>query len=160
MLKIDRENIKKKQELILFLKGIAMGIANIIPGVSGGTIALLTNIYERLINALKKFDITAIKLLLSMKFKNFVNYTDLIFLIWLFSGSLFGVFSIAKLFEYMFEFYPIMIWSFFFGLILASVYYIGKKIKNWNIYNFIILIFGQNVEIKIYLFKPAIENEK
>ena len=159
MLKIDRENIKKKQELILFLKGIAMGIANIIPGVSGGTIALLTNIYERLINALKKFDITAIKLLLSMKFKNFVNYTDLIFLIWLFSGSLFGVFSIAKLFEYMFKFYPIMIWSFFFGLILASVYYIGKKIKNWNIYNFIILIFGAIVAISLLFFEPANENE-
>ena len=60
-----------------------MGVANIIPGVSGGTIALVTNIYERLINALKKFDLTAIKLLLSMKFKKFAEHTDLIFLTWL-----------------------------------------------------------------------------
>ena len=98
-----------------------MGVANIIPGVSGGTIALVTNIYERLINALKKFDLTAIKFLLSLEFKKFAKHTDLTFLTWLFSGSLFGVFSVAKLFEYMFEFYPIMILSFFFGLILASV---------------------------------------
>ena len=159
VLKINKEHIKKNQKLILFLKGIAMGVANIIPGVSGGTIALVTNIYERLINALKKFDLTAIKLLLSMEFKKFANHTDLIFLTWLFSGSLFGVFSVAKLFEYMFKFYPIMIWSFFFGLILASVYFIGKKINNWNIYNFIIFIIGAIVATSLLFLEPANEND-
>ena len=111
--------------LILFLKGMAMGVANVIPGVSGGTIALITEIYEELINSLKSFDIKALKLLISFDFRGFIKYTNLYFLLAILGGSVASVFSIANLFKFLFANYPILIWAFFFGLILASVYYVG-----------------------------------
>ena len=148
-----------KENFILFMKGMAMGIANIIPGVSGGTIALVTNIYEKLINTLKKFDTHAIKLLFSFKIKKLTEYIDLNFLIWVFGGSLIGVFSIAKLFEHLFEHHPLLIWSFFFGLILASVYFIGKRIKKWGYLNYIITALGVIIAISLLFLEPAQEND-
>lgn len=94
------------------LKGAAMGAANVIPGVSGGTIALITGIFERLINAIKSFDIAALKLLFSGKLKDFAKHVDLYFLISLFFGVGMAVVSLAKLFKFLFEFYPIYIWAF------------------------------------------------
>ena len=117
-----------KKYFILLLKGIAMGIANVIPGVSGGTIALITNIYEELINSLKSFNLNALKMILSLKFKEFANYTNFNFLIIIFGGSAISVFGIAWIFDFLFENYPKYIWGFFFGLILASIYYIIKRI--------------------------------
>ena len=136
-----------------------MGIANVIPGVSGGTIALVTNIYEKLIISLKSFDRQALKLLLSMQLSKLVEYTNFYFLLSVFSGSIFSVFSIANLFKYLFDNYPIMIWAFFFGLILASIYYIGKRIKEWNITNIISLLVGVIIAISVTLLEPATEND-
>ena len=121
-----------KKHFILFLKGIAMGVANVIPGVSGGTIALITEIYEDLINSLKSFDLKACKLLITFKFKEFVEYTNFYFLAAIFGGSIVSVFSIASIFKYLFDNFPLFIWAFFFGLILASVYFVGKRITQWN----------------------------
>ena len=112
--------------LILFIKGIAIGIANIIPGVSGGTIALITEIYEKLINSLKSFDIKALKLLISFDFGGFIKHTNLYFLLAVFTGSIASVFSIANLFKFLFANYPILIWAFFFGLILTSSFFIPE----------------------------------
>ena len=75
-----------KNRLLLFLKGIAMGVANVIPGVSGGTIALITGIYEQLINSLKSFDKTALQLIMKFDIKSFINHTNLYFLISVFGG--------------------------------------------------------------------------
>ena len=97
-----------------------MGAANVIPGVSGGTIALITGIFERLINALKSFDLTAIKLFFTGKFNAFAKHVDLSFLCALFFGIAIAILSLAKLLKYLFEFYPIFIWAFFFGLVVAS----------------------------------------
>lgn len=141
------------------LKGMAMGIANVIPGVSGGTIALITGIFERLINAIKSFDLNAIKLLFNLKFKEFYKYTDLGFLIALFLGVGLAIIIIAKLFEYLFLNYPVYIWSFFFGLILASIYFVGKTIEKWNLGVVIFFILGAAIAISLTLMTPATQND-
>ena len=91
-----------KNYIILFIKGMAMGIANVIPGVSGGTIALITEIYEELINSLKSFDIKALKLITSYNIKGFIQHTNMYFLLIVFGGSIASVFSVANLFKYLF----------------------------------------------------------
>ena len=147
-----------KRYLLLFIKGIAMGIANIIPGVSGGTIALITEIYEEFINSLKSFDLKTLKLLLSFRFKEFIDHTNLYFLISVLGGSLFSMFSVAKLFEYLFDFYPEELWSFFFGLIIASVYYIALRVKKWRIGSYIFFIIGTSIAVALALLSPSSEN--
>ena len=141
------------------LKGIAMGVANVIPGVSGGTIALITGIFERLINALKSFDITAIKMLLKGRIKEFIRYTDLYFLIAVFAGVFIAIISIARLFDYLFQHYPVYIWAYFFGLILASVFFVGKTIQKWNLVVILFLIAGTAFAVFLSYMNPATENE-
>ena len=131
--------------LLLLLKGMAMGIANIIPGVSGGTIALITNIYEELINSLKSFNIQALRLLVSFKIKELIEYTNFKFLIIVFGGSIVSVFGTAWIFDFFLTHYPKYIWGFFFGLILASIYYIVKRVVNWNYKTISGTIFGKKV---------------
>ncbi|MEE2699784.1 MAG: DUF368 domain-containing protein [Bacteroidota bacterium] len=143
---------------LLFLKGVAMGIANVIPGVSGGTIALITEIYEKLINSLKSLDSKALKLLLSLDVQAFIKYTNFYFLLSVFGGSVVSVFSIANLFEYLFEHHPILIWAFFFGLILASVYFVGKRIENWGSTSKIALCLGTLTAVSLCFITPATEN--
>ena len=132
-----------------------MGAANVIPGVSGGTIALVTNIYEDFINALKSCNGTAIKLLLSGRFKEFSNHINLPFLTAILIGIVISIFSIAKLFEFLLNEYPAQIWGFFFGLVLASIYYIGKTIKNWNWQNIIAILVGASIALTISFLNPA-----
>jgi len=135
-----------------------MGAANVIPGVSGGTIALITGIFIRLINAIKSFDTTAIKLLLRGKFKEFARHTDLVFLLSLLTGILTAIVSLAKLLEYLFQHHPIYVWSFFFGLVLASVYFVGKTVNKWHAGAIISFIIGAAIAISISVLTPASEN--
>jgi putative membrane protein len=148
-----------KEIISLFFKGMAMGAANVIPGVSGGTIALITGIFERLINAIKSFNGKAFKLLFSGKLKEFIEHTDLIFLIALFGGVAASIISVARLFDYLFNHYPVYIWSFFFGLILASVYFVGKTVEKWNLSVIIAFLIGTAAAISITLLTPASEND-
>ena len=143
----------------LFLKGIAMGVANVIPGVSGGTIALITGIYEELIDSLKSFDKKALKYILSFKINEFIDYTNLYFIIAVFGGSIFSVFSIANLFKFLFSNYPLYIWSFFFGLIIASIFFVGKKINKWNKSSVIALVLGIIIALSFTNISPASEND-
>ena len=147
-----------KNYLILFLKGMGMGVANVIPGVSGGTIALITEIYEDLIKSLKSFDKKAFQLLLSFNIKDFITHTNFYFLTAVFSGSIVSVFTVASLFKYLFENYPILIWAFFFGLIVASIIYVGKRIKTWSKATIISLLIGTILSISISFMTPATEN--
>ena len=147
-----------KKHLFLFLKGITMGVANVIPGVSGGTIALITEVYEELINSLKSFDLKALKLLIKGQFKDFTVHTNLYFLISVFGGSVFSMFSVAKLFEFLFEFYPEELWSFFFGLILASVYYVGIRVGIWKIRSYVFFIIGTAIAVSLALLSPSSES--
>ncbi len=147
-----------KEYFFLVLKGMGMGAANVVPGVSGGTIALITGIFERLINAIKSFNPTAVKLLLSGKIKEFVKYVDLWFLVAIFSGIGVAIISLAKLFDFLFQNYPIYIWSYFFGLVLASVYFVGKTVKRWNTSVIVSFLLGTAVAVSISLLTPASEN--
>ena len=135
-----------------------MGAANVIPGVSGGTIALVTGVYEELIESLKSFNIQAIRLLLKKDFKGFSTYIHLDFLIVLFLGVGLSIVSLAKLIEYLFNKNEQLVWSFFFGLILASIYYVGKMVKNWNIVSVSSLILGITLASSLALIKPVSEN--
>ena len=144
--------------LFYMLKGLAVGVANIIPGVSGGTIALITGIFERLINAIKSFGLGVLKLLLQGKFKEFAEKTDLFFLISLFAGVIIAIVVLAKIFEDLFLNYPIYIWSYFFGLVLASVYFVGKTIDKWSISVIVLFVLGAVVAVVLSLINPAAEN--
>ncbi len=148
-----------KDFVLLFLKGMGMGAANVIPGVSGGTIALITGIFERLINSIKSFDLKAIQLILTFKIKDFIKHTDLLFLIAVLSGALVSVFSLAKLLEFLLATYPIYIWAFFFGLILASVYFVGKTIEKWSLSVIVIFIIGTGIATALSLLDPATQND-
>jgi len=135
-----------------------MGAANVIPGVSGGTIAFITGIYERLIYALKSLNTKALSFLLKGKLKDFAQYTDLGFLTALTVGVAVSILSLAKLLDYLFLTYPVLLWAFFFGLIIASVYYVGKQVQRWNASTFIALIIGTVMAVGISLLSPASEN--
>jgi len=152
-------NKKLNNYLLALLKGIGMGAANVIPGVSGGTIALITGIFERIINALKSFDATAIKLLFKGKIKELIDYIDFYFLVAVFSGMLISIFSLARLFEYLFANYPVYIWSYFFGLILASVYFVGKTIEKWSLSVVITFIIGTAIAVVLSFLNPAVQND-
>lgn len=136
-----------------------MGVANVIPGVSGGTIALITGIYEELIDSLKSFDKKALKYILSFKINEFIDYTNLYFIIAVFGGSIFSVFSIANLFKFLFSNYPLYIWSFFFGLIIASIFFVGKKINKWDKSSVIALAIGTTIALSFTNISPASEND-
>ena len=147
-----------KEYISLIIKGMAMGTANVIPGVSGGTIALITGIFERLIDAIKSLNINAIKLLFSGKIHEFISYIDFWFLVSVFSGVGISIISIAHLFEYLFINYPIYLWSFFFGLVLSSVFFVGKTVKKWNISVITTFIIGTIIAVTISTLTPASEN--
>jgi len=148
-----------KEAIINIFKGIAMGAANVIPGVSGGTIALITGIFERLINSIKSFNLKALKLLTAGKLKDFIKHTDFYFLISILIGIIIAIFSVAKLFEFLFIEYPVYIWSFFFGLILASVYFVGKTINKWNLSVIIAFTIGSLTALLFTFLSPATENQ-
>ncbi len=147
-----------KQAVVWMLKGAAMGAANVIPGVSGGTIALITGIFERIINAVKHFDLQALKFLFKGRFKDFSAHVDLKFLIFIFIGVGLAIVSIARLFEFLFVNYPVFIWAFFFGLVLSSVYFVAKRISTWNFASVLSFIIGTAAAVSISLLSPAGEN--
>ena len=148
-----------KHYFILLIKGMSMGIANVIPGVSGGTIALITGIYEDLINSLKSFDTKSLKLITSLDISGFIKHTNLYFLIAVFGGSIVSVFSIASLFKYLLDEKEILVWAFFLGLIIASIYFVGKRIKKWNSKTIFTLIIGTLIAVSLSFMTPASEND-
>lgn len=147
-----------REHIANFLKGFAMGVANVIPGVSGGTIALLTGIFERLINALKSFDVEAVRLLLKFKLREFAQHVDFGFLLSVFVGVGVSIISVAKLLEFLFQSYPVYVWSFFFGLILVSVWFVGKSIGKIDVAAAVSFVVGAAVAFGLSVMNPATEN--
>lgn len=143
----------------LFFKGFGVGAANVIPGVSGGTIALLTGIFEELINSLKSIDIQAIRLLLTGKFREFSNKVNFFFLVAVFGGAVFSIFTLARLLEFLFLNYPVFIWAYFFGLILASVYFVGRTIGKWTTPVMLFFLAGTLFAAGITYLNPATQND-
>ncbi|MFT7113863.1 MAG: putative membrane protein [Candidatus Azotimanducaceae bacterium] len=140
------------------LKGFAMGAANVIPGVSGGTIALITGIYEEFLMTLKSINLKAFKLFFTFQWTALAAHINIKFLASILIGTTVSLFTIAKLFKYLFASHPIQIWAFFFGLILASVYFIGKTVSKWNVASFAFLLLGATIAIGISFLEPASEN--
>ncbi|GAA3613209.1 DUF368 domain-containing protein [Flavivirga amylovorans] len=128
--------------LIISLKGLAMGAADAVPGVSGGTIAFISGIYEDLISSISNINVSLFKTLFSKGLKAFWEQLNGNFLLALASGIIISFVSFMKLAKYLLENHPILIWSFFFGLIVASIYFVGKQISKWNIPVIIALIIG------------------
>lgn len=144
----------------LVLKGMGMGAANVIPGVSGGTIALITGIFEPLIDSLKSINSKALKLFFTGRWKEFANHIQLEFLIAVFLGVGISLFSLARILQYLFESYPVLVWAFFFGLIIASVFIVGKSVSKWGISVYLSFAIGTTVALLITFFKPAQENDQ
>ncbi|MFK7900268.1 MAG: DUF368 domain-containing protein [Cyclobacteriaceae bacterium] len=139
----------------VFLKGLAMGAADVVPGVSGGTVAFITGIYERLLNALKSFNLSLLKLIFKGKIKEAWRHIDGIFLLSLFIGILLSVVSLAKVIGWCLHDYPQLLWSFFFGLIIASIIYIIRQIDHWNVSQGVTLVIGIGIALLITSLSPS-----
>ncbi|GLQ31152.1 DUF368 domain-containing protein [Litoribrevibacter albus] len=132
----------KPQKIQLFLKGLAMGAADVVPGVSGGTIAFITGIYGRLLSAINRFDLQALKLLKSAKFSELWRYLDGTFLLILGSGILISILSLAKAVTWTLIHYPEPLWSFFAGLILASSWFVLNEVERWRFIERLLMLLG------------------
>ncbi|MCK5824296.1 MAG: DUF368 domain-containing protein [Ichthyobacteriaceae bacterium] len=143
------------QYIIISLKGMAMGMADVVPGVSGGTIAFISGIYEEFINSLNSIDATAFKLLFKLDIKGFWKHINGNFLASLGIGIAISIVSLSKLILYLLENKPVLLWAFFFGLIIASILLIGKQIKEWNLRVVIAMILGSILSYYITIAEPA-----
>lgn len=132
-----------------------MGAADVVPGVSGGTIALITGIYEELIDSLKSINIEAVKLLFKGRIGQFWSKINGSFLVAVFTGILLSVFSLARILKWVLISYPILIWAFFFGLIIASAVIVIRSIKSWDISKMIALTLGLVSMVLITRFSPS-----
>ena len=147
----------------IFFKGMAMGIADIIPGVSGGTIAIITGVYEEFLSTLNRIDFKIFKLLFNGEFKKTSKKYNLSFLLSLSIGIFTSIIILSYYITYFLENYPIALWSFFFGLILSSIFFLLNQIKNWNLKNFpfvfttklYLLVFGLLIAIYIQTLNPG-----
>ncbi len=140
---------------MLLIKGMGMGAADVIPGVSGGTIAFITGIYEELIHSLKSVNFEALKLVFRGKFKDFWKKINGNFLLAVFSGIFISVISLAKLIDYLLREQPVLVWAFFFGLILASSLVVARRISKWNLNIFIAFIIGTGAAFYITSVAPS-----
>jgi len=145
-----------KDFLVIGIKGMGMGAADIVPGVSGGTIAFITNIYEELIDSIKSINLASLKLLFGKNgIAEFWKAINANFLLSVFIGIAVSVFSLAKVLKIALEQYPVMVWAFFFGLIIASAIIIAGGIKKWNISTVISLLVGIVIAYFITVLTPA-----
>ena len=144
------------KNLAVALKGYAMGAANVIPGVSGGTIALLTGIFNELVEALNALmSFSSWKLLFKGKLKEFWNAVHGTFLLWLAIGVAVSIFSLAKLMEYVFTHHPVQTWAFFFGLIVVSAFFLLSDIKGWKGADVFWLVAGIALGAMICILSPS-----
>jgi uncharacterized membrane protein len=147
------------QKLGLFLKGLAMGAANKVPGVSGGTVSFVLSFYEEMIYSFQKINLKAFKLLINGRFKSFYQYVNGQFLLLIMGGSMFSYFSISLVLDWLLQQYELYVWSWFFGMIIGSVFYIYKDFGDWNFKNTLSFIIGISVGVGISFMTPAQEND-
>ena len=131
-----------KKYLLTFFKGMAMGAADIVPGVSGGSIALITGIYQQLLDSINSFTGVNLKLLLKLEVKKFYRAVNGTFLLSLLLGILTSIFSLSRVITYLMDEHPIPLWSFFCGLILISAFVILREIKRWHLGVIVALVIG------------------
>ncbi len=144
-----------KQRTLLFIKGMAMGAADVVPGVSGGTIAFITNIYEQLIDSIHSIGPKTLVILKNEGLAKAWSSFNGTFLLTLFLGIATSVFTLAKVITHLLETQPIMVWSFFFGLIVVSAIYIGRQIKDWDIAKVVTVCVGAFIAWQISGMTPT-----
>jgi len=146
---------KLKDYALLVLRGMGMGAADVVPGVSGGTIAFITGIYVELVNSIKGINLQALKLFFSGRWKSFWKQINGNFLVAVFGGVFISVLSLARILSHLLEHHPVLIWSFFFGLIVASSYVVSRNIKKWEYPVVVALVAGIGIAFYITSVTPA-----
>jgi putative membrane protein len=145
-----------KDYLVIGLKGMGMGAADVVPGVSGGTIAFISGIYEELLGSISNVNLDLFKTLKKDGLKAAWTQLNGNFLASLFIGIFISIISLAKVIKYLLENEPILLWSFFFGLVLASIIYIAKQITKWNVISVIVLVLGAFLAYYITTLNPLV----
>lgn len=146
-------------KILLFIKGVAMGAANKVPGVSGGLVAFVTGFYEELIYSLQKINRKALKLLIDGRFKSFYQYVNGRFLLLVFAGSTFSYFSVSRVLDFLIQNFELYVWATFFGMILGSIYYVAKDFNDFSRINLITMGLGVAIGVAISFMSPAKEND-
>jgi len=144
----------KKSFLGITFRGLAMGAADVVPGVSGGTVAFITGIYEELIDTISGVNLSLLKTFKNQGLKSFWKQLNGNFLVALFLGIGISIVSLAKVISYLLETHPILVWSFFFGLVLASIHLVGKQVKKWNVATVIAFLVGTTIAFWITILPP------
>jgi putative membrane protein len=150
---------KLKDYAMLVLKGMGMGASDVVPGVSGGTIAFITGIYEELINSIKSFNTEALKLLFTLKWNKLWKHVNAWFLLSVFSGIFISIFSLSKVLEFLLLNHPVLVWSFFFGLVIASAIMVLRDINEWKAGVIISAALGSVIAFLITSVSPAQTSE-
>lgn len=145
-----------KDYLVIMLKGIAMGAADVVPGVSGGTIAFISGIYEELLGSISNINLKLLKTLRDKGLKQAWKQANGNFLAALLTGVFVSIVSLAKVISWLLANHPILVWSFFFGLVLASVIYIAKQVTKWNAVSVFLLFLGAAVAYYITTLNPLV----
>lgn len=144
-----------KEYILLFLRGVGMGTADVIPGVSGGTIAFITGIYHELLNSIKAVNIENSRLLFEFRIKDFWSNINGNFLLVLGLGIGASLFTLARIISFLISDYPIQLWSFFFGLILVSAIIVLRSIKKWNGWSIVGVIVGTVLAFMLTILSTA-----
>ena len=144
---------------LLSVKGMAMGAADVIPGVSGGTIAFITGIYEELLDTISSVNLSALKKLKNEGVKSFWEHINGNFIVALFAGIIISFVTLAKVSTYLMEHTPVQLWSFFFGLVAASIFYVGKQVDKWNFGAITAFIVGTVVAYTVTILPPLAGSE-
>ncbi|QFZ53732.1 DUF368 domain-containing protein [Oceanihabitans sp. IOP_32] len=146
-------------KIFLILKGLGMGAANKVPGVSGGVVAFVAGFYEEFIYSLQKVNGKALKLLINGRFKSFYQYINGRFLSLLFLGMVISYFSVSKILDYLIKHYELFVWSVFFGMIIGSIFYLYKDFKDWNYRTYLALFVSIALGLSVSFLNPAKEND-
>ena len=152
---MSQEKKSYREDVILILKGIAMGAANKVPGVSGGIVAFVAGFYEELIYSLQKINLKALNILILRGWRRFYQYTNGRFLALLFSGVIISYFSVSLILDYLIRNFEMQVLAVFFGMILASLYFVYFQVEKWNLKAFLFFLFGLSVGLVIMLSEPS-----
>jgi putative membrane protein len=147
-----------KEYVVIGLKGMAMGAADVVPGVSGGTIAFISGIYEELLSSISNVNLSLLKTLKTAGFKSAWKQLNGNFLLSLFVGIFISIVSLAKAIKYLLDNEPVLLWSFFFGLVLASIIYVAKQITKWSFISVLVLFIGAFIAYYITTLNPLVSD--
>jgi uncharacterized membrane protein len=148
-----------KEKLIIVLKGVAVGVANKVPGVSGGLVAFVLGFYEEFIDSLQKFNIEGVNLIKQGEFKIFYKHINGQFLGLLLFGMILSYFSVSRILDYLLNHYEIYVWSLFFGLIIGSLLFIYRRVESLKLETFFWTLLGFIFGLSLILITPAGQNE-